>query len=169
MADSPPQVAALIALLTVASIWDVLRRRIPNGLTVGIAASGLAVQLSESGPGAALASFGAAAVVLAVLWLPWCKRAIGGGDLKLAGAAATWIGFAALPRFALASFVAAGVLALACYVLSTRAARAEIRTNLGHAALGLGARPVIAAAGRVPVPAGLAIAAGAISAVLSAR
>jgi Flp pilus assembly protein protease CpaA len=169
MADSPSQLAALFALLTVASAWDVVRRRIPNALTIGIAASGLAVQLAARGPRLALASLGAAVIVLAVLWIPWGKRAIGGGDLKLAGGAAAWVGLAALPRFALASLVAAGVLAVGCYLLSARAARAEIRANLCHAALGLGARPVIVAAGRVPVPAGVAIAAGAIAAVLAGR
>ncbi len=169
MADPSPQIAALFALLTVASAWDVARRRIPNALTIGIAASGLAVQLAAGGPRAVLASAGAAAIVVAALWIPWGKGAIGGGDLKLAGGAAAWVGLDALPRFALMSLVAAGLLAAVCYLLSARAARAEIRANLGHAMLGLGMRPVIAAAGRVPVPAGVAIAAGTLAAVLSGR
>ncbi len=169
MLQGSPDVAALCALLAVASLWDVARKRIPNALTTGIAASGLAVHLAAGGLRAAAASAGAAALVLAVLWIPWGKRIIGGGDLKLAGGAAAWVGFAALPRFALVSFVAAGALAVACYLFSARAARAEIRANLAHAALGLGAHPTVAAAGRVPVPAGMAIAVGAITAMLSAR
>ncbi len=169
MVHASPQLAALCALLGVASLWDLGRRRIPNALTTGIAASGLGVQLAAGGPGDALAALGAAALVVAALWIPWGKGAIGGGDLKLAGGAATWVGLGALPRFALLSLVAAGVLAAGCYLLSARAARAEMRTNLGHAALGLGLRPALAAPGRVPVPAGVAIAAGTLAAVLSGR
>ncbi len=169
MINPTPQVAALCALLMVASAWDVVRRRIPNALTIGIAASGVTVQLAAGGPRAALASVGAAALVACCLWIPWGRGAVGGGDLKLAGGVAAWVGLASLPRFALVSLVAAGVLAVGCYLLSARAARVEIRANLVHAALGLGARPVVAAAGRVPVPAGVAIAAGAIAAVLSGR
>jgi hypothetical protein len=105
----------------------------PNALTVGVAASGVAVALAAGGPHAALASAGAAALVVAVLWIPWGKGAIGGGDLKLAGGTAAWVGLAALPRFALVSLVAVGVLAVACYLLSEREARAEIRANLRHA------------------------------------
>ena len=166
MIHAPSHLAALAALLATASAWDVSCRKIPNALTTGIAVSGVAAQLAVSGPLAALQGVAAGALSLAVLWVAWSRGAIGGGDLKLGAGAATWLAPAALPNFALATCISAGALAVACYFLSARIVRAEVRSNLVHAALGLGARPVTAAPGRVPVPGGVAIALGALAAIL---
>ncbi len=154
-------------LLGVAAAWDVARRRIPNGLTVGIAAAGLVVQVLDGGAGGALSGLTAGTIAGALLWPAWAGGALGGGDLKLAVAAGVWVGLPRLLPFALATAVAAGAIAAICYAASTREARGAMRTNLAHAAFGMRIdAPLRSSGGRVSLPAGAAVAAGALFAVL---
>ena len=161
------QSALFAALLGVAAAWDIGRRRIPNGLTVGIAAAGLAAQIVSHGAGGALSGLAAAAIAGALLWPAWAGGALGGGDLKLAVAAGMWVGLSRLLPFGLASAIAGGVLAVVCYAASSREARRGMRRNLVHAASGLRIEPPLRSGdGRVSLPAGVAVAAGALFAVL---
>jgi Flp pilus assembly protein protease CpaA len=99
---------------------------------------------------------------IALLWIFWRRGGIGGGDVKLAGAVAIWIGPQSLPMFWLAGAFAGGVTALICLLASRHTARAEIRQNLTLAVLQQRMPDVKpAAAGRVSVPYGVAIALGA--------
>ena len=159
----PPQyLAPLAAGLAGAVAWDLWARRIPNAVSLAIGILGLGAQLANGGLRGVLAGMAAAAIVVAALYGFWVRGGLGGGDVKLAAAVAIWIGLADLPVYALATAVAGGVTAAVCGLLSRRQARLEIGANLTLAVLERRV-PVVAptGAGRVSVPYGLAIAAGA--------
>jgi prepilin peptidase CpaA len=157
-----PLFVVTATLLAVAAASDVSRHRVPNSLPVAIAACSLAARWIDGGILGGLSALGALGLTGAILFPAWARRAIGGGDLKLAAAAAAWVGLAGLPRYALASAAAAGVLAVICYVASAPAARREMRTNLLLAGRGvLVSVATQPAEGRAPLPAGAAFAAGA--------
>jgi len=105
---------ASVAALSLASIacWTDLRtRRIPNVLTFGAAAAGLAFHaFSGNGPLTALAGWFTGVLIFAPLFL---LRGMGAGDLKLLGALGAWLGPLMALRIGLWSAVAGGVLALA--------------------------------------------------------
>jgi len=154
------------ALLLVAACFDVILRRIPNWITVAIAASGFASVLVGGGVKAALAGVGAA-VGTGLLFVPlWMRRAMGGGDLKLAAACAVWVGLSRSPFYLFASCLAGGALAIICYALSSAEGRRSVRANV----YGLHAPswPRAATSPGKPrlVPYGAAFAAGAIWTVL---
>lgn len=161
---SPIVVFAVAAALAAAS--DAACRRIPNWLTAPLLAGGLAAQ-AVAGAAALGSGLGAAALVGGALLPVWRGRMIGGGDLKFAAAAAAWVGLGRLPAFLLASAVAGGVAAAVAWGASARAARLAILGNLRAATRGVPiVVPAVAEAGRVPVPAGAAFAAGAVWALL---
>jgi Flp pilus assembly protein protease CpaA len=156
-----PTHVAFAALAAVAAASDCAIRRIPNWLSVPLLAGGVAAQ-ALLGPSYVLSGIGAALLVGLGLLPLWAARRLGGGDLKLAVAAAAWIGLAALPRYLLASALAAGALAVMSYASSHREARLAIRANLRAVARGHAiAPPLGAVAGRAPVAAGAAFAVGA--------
>jgi Flp pilus assembly protein protease CpaA len=107
------------ALLGAAAAYDVRHRRVPNALNAVLAAAGLAAAASTAGPIAALDHLGAALLVLALLWWSWSRGQLGAGDVKLAAAAAAWVGLARLPQYLLAVAVLGAATALV--VLATRA------------------------------------------------
>jgi prepilin peptidase CpaA len=167
MTPSLHMLAVLGTLLAVASASDVAMHRIPNALAVGVAATGLLAQVVA---GAGFAAFGesvlAVVVMAAVVWPAWARGWIGGGDLKLGAAAAAWVGLRAVPVYVVLSSVAVGALSLACYAISARSARAEVRRNLVIAALGASiAAPLGSENGRVQVPAGVGFAIGALATI----
>lgn len=161
------QLIPLGLCLLLAAACDLRSRRVPN-ILVGIAAvAGLIVQFRVGGV-LSIASGAVAAVVIITLLFPfWKGGGIGGGDVKLAGAVAIWVGLRALPTFALGTALAGGFTALACLLASKRAVRLEIEANLTLAVLHREMPSVApAGAGRVSVPYAVAIAAGAVSAWL---
>jgi prepilin peptidase CpaA len=159
-------VVPLGVCLIAAAGWDLARNRIPNMVSGAAALSGLVVQVADRGIVAAASGLAAAVIVVAVLYRPWLAKGIGGGDVKLAAAVAIWVGLGALVRYALGVAVVGGLIAIVAYFRSTRAVRGEVRANLTLAAVDQ-SLPSISARGpgRVPVPYGLAIAAGAIIAL----
>lgn len=162
MLSSAPHLAPLAVGLLAAVIWDVAARRIPNLLCAAIAVGGVVSQAWASGVLAAANGLAAGVLTVMLIFPFWSRGGIGGGDVKLAGAVAIWIGLSRLPMFGLAAALAGGLVALAAFVRSSRAARAEMRTNLVLTAI-QGAAPVISrgTGGRISVPYGVAVAAGA--------
>ncbi|HVV17627.1 MAG TPA: A24 family peptidase [Polyangia bacterium] len=154
--------------LIVSIVCDLRGRRIPNAASAWILVSGLTLRGFEQGAAALFSGVGAAALVVAALYRPWLRGGIGGGDVKLAAAAAAWVPFARLHWFALCAAVAGGLVAGACYLLARPPARAEIRANLTLTVLHneLPAMPSHRA-GQLSVPYALAIAAGAAIALLA--
>jgi prepilin peptidase CpaA len=159
--------AVFAVLVTSAAISDVRRRRIANIVTVPLAVSGLVARAIASGASGFSDGLLAAALVGALLWIPWTRSFIGGGDLKFASGAAVWVGTGLLPQYVLTAAVVAGVAGIAAYVASTRAARSEMHSNLRTVVAGRPASiPMRGGGGRVSVPAGAAFAVAALFAVL---
>src|SRR5262245_20463425 len=133
---------AYVLALGVAALFDVRERRIPNVLSAATASCGAARCWVTHGLLEAVVSLAAACLVVAVLWIPWRRGGLGGGDVKLAAAAAIGLPFAGLATYALATALVGGVLSVACYSLSSPTARASIRSSL---LIGLYARALPAA------------------------
>ena len=156
----------LLAGLVAAAAWDLSSRRIPNAITAGIAVAGLGCQFWNSGALAMASALGAALGSVAILYTFWVRGGLGGGDVKLAAAVATWFGIGGLPMYWLTAALMGGVVAGICFVRSTQTARTEIRQNLTLAV----AQQVVPSVpsgptkqtGRISVPYGVAIALGAV-------
>jgi prepilin peptidase CpaA len=155
--------------LAVGTAWDIIKRRIPNAITGAAAVCGVVAQSVDRGGWALLSGLAAAVLTTFLLYRPWTAGGLGGGDVKLAAAAAIWVGLEAMFRYALAVAAAGGLVALVMYALSRKAVRRNVRTNLTLAALHQ-SLPTVSAQepGRASVPYGLAITAGAAFALLTA-
>ena len=152
------------ALLLAAAGADAWKRRIPNALNAVLCLAGLAAQAHARGWAAAGLGLVACLVTVALLWWPWLKGMLGGGDVKMAGASAAWLTLSQLPTYLLLAAVAGGLLALIYYGLSSRDARREMRMNLTTAAMSATLPQVTLreGAGRRSVPYSVAFAASAL-------
>src|SRR3954462_7871347 len=97
-------------LCGVASLWDLAQRRIPNLVVASLLVTGLWAQATTSGAMSALGALAAGVLVLLALYPLWRRGGIGGGDVKLALAAATWGGLGRLPMFVLAGAIGGGAI-----------------------------------------------------------
>ncbi|MGQ9364985.1 prepilin peptidase [Azospirillum sp. ST 5-10] len=102
--------------LALAMGLDAVTFRIPNPLTAAFALAFPAAAALAPAPVDWLSHLGAGALVFAVAAAAFAGGALGGGDVKLLGAAALWLGFGALPDFALLTALYGGALALAVLV-----------------------------------------------------
>jgi Flp pilus assembly protein protease CpaA len=165
------QLGVATALLGAGALADIRRRRIPNALNGALLVAGLGAQAGTNGWVGM--GWGLAATLLSVglLWQPWLAGRIGGGDVKMAGAAAAWMGPGQTLSYALFTAVAGGLVALVCAALSSRQVRRQMRINLEGVAAGLGTPAVAIAggAGRVSVPYGAAIALGGLAVLWGSR
>jgi prepilin peptidase CpaA len=132
---------------------------VPNAVVLPIAVAGVAARWVAGGATTAAWGFAAGALVLAVLLVPWMTGKLGGGDAKLAAAAAIWVGPGGLGTFALATLLFSVPVALA--------ERAAHRLELGRLAKGLASAGGIQAVEvrRETVPLAVAIALGAFVAI----
>ena len=97
-----------------AAASDVLTMKIPNWLSVAVAASFLAAgPLAGLGWQDLLMHAAAGAVMLIAGFALFALRVLGGGDAKLLAAASVWIGFAPLVTFLAYVAIFGGVLAVA--------------------------------------------------------
>jgi prepilin peptidase CpaA len=160
----PAHLGVATGLLLAAAGADAWKRRIPNALNAVLGLTGLLAQVSGRGWVAGGSGLAAGVLVVTLLWLPWLKGMRGGGDVKMAAAAAVWLGLGRMPEYLLVAAVAGGVLALVYYALSSRDARREIRMNLTTAALSATLPKVTLEnrAGRRSVPYSVAFAASAL-------
>ena len=139
MSSNAIVIAALAAGLGGSAIVDLRTRRIPNALTVSVAATGMACAatgLSGLSVGAALAGF----AIGLVLMLPGhLIGATGAGDVKLFAAIGTLIGPAPIATAFLYTAIAGGVLAIVVALQRRRLAEtfagvARLATNAADAA-----------------------------------
>jgi prepilin peptidase CpaA len=150
------------ALLLAAAAADVWKRKIPNAINAALGLTGLWAQATCRGWGAMASGAAAGAVTLALLWIPWQSRRVGGGDVKLAAGAGAWLELSRLPEYLLLAALVGGALSLVYYALSSRDSRREIRMNLSAAlSASLPAVPLTGGGGRRSVPYGVAFAASA--------
>jgi prepilin peptidase CpaA len=98
-----------IGLILAASLHDVATRTIPDGLVLALAAAGL---VSSALSGRLLGALLAAGGVFVVAALCWRRGWMGGGDVKLLGAAVLGMPPNSVLAFAAAVAFAGGLLAL---------------------------------------------------------
>jgi prepilin peptidase CpaA len=105
-----------VALFVVAATTDALERRIPNGVSLGLALVGLLRIGAEIATGGALgpaaADVAAASGVFVLGAAGFHFGLLGGGDVKLFAAGALWLGVAGLPPYLTTTALAGGLLAL---------------------------------------------------------
>jgi prepilin peptidase CpaA len=101
-----------LAIGAVACVTDLRQARIPNTLTFGAAAAGLAFHLlAPQGLGFAFAGAGMLAGLL-VFFPFFALGAMGAGDVKLMAALGVWVGWQPALNVALYGALAGGVLAV---------------------------------------------------------
>lgn len=105
--------AGLSTLLFIAAFEDMRERRIPNGITLAIAALWPLHVVTAPVPVAWAASVGIAAIVFVFGFVLFHFRLLGGGDVKLTAAMTLWAGPDLAVPFLLLVTLAGGVLALA--------------------------------------------------------
>ena len=111
----PLVVCALAVVLAALALFDLRQGRLPDWLTLPLAAAGLLLAwrggaLADSLLGAALGYAVFEGLALAYRRLRG-REGLGGGDAKLAAAAGAWVGWQGLPSVVLVA--AAGALAVA--------------------------------------------------------
>jgi prepilin peptidase CpaA len=102
-----------IGVLAMIAYGDLCSRRIPNALSLAIAALGLIRLILANDTTAAAHSIGAAILVFGVTFLLFWRGAIGGGDAKLITAMAVLVADHDLLSFLFLMSLCGGVLALA--------------------------------------------------------
>jgi prepilin peptidase CpaA len=106
-----------IALFAAAAVTDARSRRIPNPVSIALAALGLlriatALVAGEGALTAAL-DLAAATAVFALAAIAFRFRLLGGGDVKLLAAGTLWLGAAALGPYLVTTALAGGLMAVA--------------------------------------------------------
>jgi prepilin peptidase CpaA len=157
--------ASALTVATVAAVWDVKTRRIPNLLTVPCFLAGLLLHYFTqgfSGLGNAAAAGGIAFVIFLLFFL---AGGMGGGDVKLIAAVGALVGTHLLPYVLISTALIGGVLAI-----GTAMARGQVGATLRnvvaiaghHAEKGLTPHPSLHVrnTATVRLPYGVAIAAG---------
>jgi len=125
-------VAVIVA--TVACATDLRSRRIPNLLTFTTAALGIAVGSWTGGAAGAMTSSAGWLAGLAIFFVPFALRGLGGGDIKLLAALGSWVGPTDVIWVALYAGIAGGILALGAAVANNylRTALVNIRRLIAH-------------------------------------
>jgi prepilin peptidase CpaA len=165
----------LLVLLAAAAVIDWRTSRIPNWLTLGGLAIGLAYNAVAHGFQAGLLPALAGAAAGLVLLLPmYALRIMGAGDVKLMAMVGAFLGISQIAFAVICTFIAGGVAAVA-FALYHRSARrmagnvGEIVQSMAFAAL-VGARPEASLAQRASVgklPYAVSIAAGTLAWLLA--
>jgi prepilin peptidase CpaA len=114
-----------IAILAAIALADVRTRRIPNALSIVVAALGLVRILLLHDLAATGYTLAAAAVIFGISFLLFWRGVIGGGDAKLVAAMVLLIGYHDLLGFLLLMSLCGGVVALAIL------AQDKLRPRLG--------------------------------------
>jgi prepilin peptidase CpaA len=121
---------AALAIAAAACVFDLRWRRIPNLLTFGGAAAGLAYALAMHGA-AGLISSGGGWLAGAALFLPFfLLRGMGAGDVKLLACIGAWLGPGPVVWVALYTAIAGGVLAVAVALAAGYLRRALTNVSL---------------------------------------
>jgi len=154
--------ALCIGLILAAALHDVATRTIPNGLALALAVAGIAIgAMNEHLVGSLLAASG----VFVLSALCWRRGWMGGGDVKLLGAATLCMPPGSVLTFVAAVTIAGGLLAL-LYLI----ARPLVSAPVSRRPAGLLARALRTERRRIsrggPLPYACAIAAGVLFVIM---
>ncbi len=152
-----------VTVLLVSAFHDLMARTVPNWMAFALALLGLTQRaVAGSIPGGLLAGL----IVFILAAFCWRRGWLGGGDVKLLGAASMVVPPSNVPAFICAVALAGGILAV-MYVIANRLAASRklpARPYPGPAAKGLFRRALRAERWRIqrggPLPYACAIAAG---------
>ena len=108
-----PALAALLLIASIAAAFDLRFRRIPNWLTLGGAAAGLALHTVLGRTAGLLASAEGLGLGFGVYLVLYCLHAMGAGDVKLMAAVGALAGPSTWWHIFLATAIAGGILAFA--------------------------------------------------------
>jgi prepilin peptidase CpaA len=86
-------VVAMVAFTAVAAVWDLREKRIPNKLTLPMFFAGWIYQIAFHGWAGVLDGLAGFGIGFGVLFVLWFIGGGGGGDVKLMGAMAVWMGY----------------------------------------------------------------------------
>lgn len=156
---------AFVALLTLASWFDLRERRIPNALTVGGVVVALCLRLAW-GWGSVLQGAEGAGFAVLVALAPFTMGFLGGGDVKLLGVVGAFVGVDRLFGALLLVALVGGVLA----VLESVRRQAFLRAIANIRGFAMqwvlfgraGVTPTLASPEAMTVPYGVAIAVGSL-------
>ncbi|HYL48467.1 MAG TPA: prepilin peptidase [Stellaceae bacterium] len=109
--------AIYVVALVMAGVSDFRTLRIPNWLTGALALAFPIAALAAGQPVNWLSHVGAGLAVFAVAAVLFAFRLMGGGDVKLLGATALWVGFGQLLPFLMLVAFVGGIFALVCVLL----------------------------------------------------
>jgi prepilin peptidase CpaA len=102
----------VLLLTAVATVTDVLWRRIPNWLTLPLLAAGICVNAVLHGVPGLVNSFGGVGLAVLLLGSLCWLQSMGLGDLKLCAAIGAWVGPSVLMLMLLITAMAGGLIAL---------------------------------------------------------
>jgi prepilin peptidase CpaA len=109
---------AVLSIAAVAAVIDLRNRRIPNWLTFGAAAAGLAFQVWVAGFSGFVSGAGGWLTGVAIFFLPFALGGLGAGDLKLVAGLGAWLGWQDTVWLALYTGAAGGILAVVASLAS---------------------------------------------------
>jgi prepilin peptidase CpaA len=158
--------AVVAALLIWGAVMDLRTARIPNRLVLAGLVLALLAGLAEAGLSGLGTALAAAGIAFAIGFGGFALGAIGGGDAKFLMVGAGLVGLTGLLPFLLAAAALGGLLAAGTVAWQRRSVDATVMTlDLGKSLLTLGRkgyRGRLGDEGRMAVPYGVAIAAGAL-------
>jgi prepilin peptidase CpaA len=158
-------IEGFFVLATFFAAWnDVRTRRIPNALTLGLIALGVAGHLLTAGWLSALESLALAASFIVVGSFAYSRRWLAGGDIKLLAAGIAVFGYPDMLGFLLFTGLFGGVLAIAVAMRQHRLFRMLTQMTYSVVVPGIPFQPAHKYAS---VPYGVAIAGGAVLIFLS--
>lgn len=112
--SSLPEIRAvtLVTVLAIACVTDLRTRRIPNVVVAVGALAGVSLAFVEAGAGGLAEALGGMITGL-IIWMPfWLMRMMGGGDVKLFAAGATWLDPLGAVEAAMVAGLCGGLLAM---------------------------------------------------------
>jgi len=86
-------VIAMVVFTAVAAVWDLREKRIPNKLTLPMFFAGWIYQIAFHGWAGVVDGLAGFGIGFGVLFVLWFIGGGGGGDVKLMGAMAVWMGY----------------------------------------------------------------------------
>ncbi|HJZ85164.1 MAG TPA: A24 family peptidase [Polyangia bacterium] len=158
-----PQAIPLLCGLAALVVTDLHARRLPNWIVLPLWACGIGLHAWAGGAGSAVGSAIESVAAAAPLGLAFSAGLCGGGDVKLLGAIAAWLGCLTALWVLAAGLLLSGLYA-AVQLASNASLRREVQTHLLVLASGAG-MPAPRRSRRQMVPFGAALA---VSAALAA-